>query len=113
MVIGYFGFEKDNLVWEETDKWLFFYSNYNNPLGVSNFAFTNTLKVYPNPTNNLLVVESNILIDRVELYSLLGKKIMDIQTRFNAISLNDLASGVYIVKITSGMQSISKRIIKQ
>ena len=113
MVIGYFGFEKDNLVWEETDKWLFFYSNYNNPLGVSDFALTNTLKVYPNPTTNLLVVKSSIPVDRVEVYSLSGKKIKDIQTSFNAISLNDLASGVYIVKITSDMQSISKRIIKQ
>ncbi len=113
MVIGYFGFDKDNLVWIDSDKWLFFYSNYSNPLNVSDRILANALKVYPNPTSNFLVVASEIPIDKVEIFSLLGAKVKDVQTDFNAIPIYDIADGVYIVKITAGTHSVSKRIIKQ
>lgn len=113
MVIGYLGFEKNNLVWEDSDKWLFFYSNYSNPLNISDYALANAIQVYPNPTSNFLVLSSEIPLDHVEIFSLLGTKVKDVQSGFNAIPMHDIADGIYIVKITAGTHSISKRIIKQ
>ena len=113
MIIGYLGFEYENMVWVDINKILFFYSNYNNPLGVDDYDLANALKVYPNPASNILVIESEIPIDRVELYSVLGKKVKDVRTGFKTIPIYDIADGLYLVKITSGNQSIKKKIIKQ
>lgn len=113
MVIGFFGYEMDNLAWFNTDKMLFFYSNYSNPLKVSDYVLKNALKVHPNPARNFLTVTSEIPIDKVEIFSLLGTQVKDIKSNFKAIPVYDIAEGIYIVKITSGKFSVSKRIIKQ
>ena len=61
------------------------------------------LEVYPNPTNDILFVElADTKVDRVEVYSLLGEKVMDISLLDWAgntaqLDLSTVQSGMYSV----------------
>jgi hypothetical protein len=70
------------------------------------------LKLYPNPTSNFINITSIETIDKVELYSILGKKVLEVN-RNNSIDISAFNSGIYFVKIHSGNRTISKKIIKK
>ena len=56
--------------------------------------------IYPNPTNNkVFVYLSEGKIDKLELYTILGKKIKESKSQTNFIVVDDLSSGLYIIKV--------------
>lgn len=72
------------------------------------------LKVYPNPTHSILNIKSmdNVQIDNVELFSILGTSVFKTSSLTNdTIDVSELASGVYLLKINSGINSVTKRIV--
>lgn len=79
---------------------------------LSNESFTeNSIKVYPNPTTDYLIVngvEGNAV---VEIFNLTGQKVLD-QNFDSQIRLNiDLASGVYFLKVKQQTKEIIKKIV--
>lgn len=64
-------------------------------LNLTNFANTK-IKLFPNPTNELLNFNSEININRVEVYSLLGSKICDCSFTTDSIDVSSLLNGEYI-----------------
>jgi hypothetical protein len=70
------------------------------------------LKIYPNPTTKLINITSSESIDKVELFNILGKKVVDVNYN-NSIDISALNAGIYFAKIYSGDRSISKKIIKK
>jgi len=70
--------------------------------------------VYPNPTKDLFII-SGLLDDTVvELYNMLGNKLMKQNVNEQAIvDISNFSSGVYILKITSNGKTSEKKIIKQ
>ncbi|MGB2088413.1 MAG: T9SS type A sorting domain-containing protein [Psychroflexus salarius] len=84
---------------------------------LSNTSFTNSDVVfYPNPVKgNLVNISiSNANTFTVEVYNVLGKQVLK-QTANNSARLNtaSLKSGVYLVKITEGNQSLTKKLVVQ
>ena len=112
MVIGYRGYEYVNPLWEDDMKMMFYYSNYINPLQVNDYVLADVIKVYPNPVIDILNVDSDIPLTKVEIYSVFGKKVMEINHGFEAVSLSNLSDGIYIVKIKSENNVMTKKIIK-
>jgi len=83
-------------------------------LSVDNEILGNFLKLYPNPSTNILTIESkNSEISKVEIYTVLGQKIKDIYSKFNTIRTDNLTSGVYILKIYFDKVTVSKKIFKR
>lgn len=83
---------------------------YNTTLSSSSFS-TKDFRLYPNPVTNFFTVEAKEAIQKVEVYNLMGAKVMDSnQTQVNISSLN---AGIYVVKIYSenglGVQKIIKK----
>jgi PKD repeat protein len=84
---------------------------------LSNDEFTTAdLSVHPNPTaNEWNIVLNNKIINTVDVYDLLGKKVMSL--RPNAFVANvdasTLPAGVYITKIGTDSGSVSLKLIKQ
>ena len=72
------------------------------------------ISLYPNPAKDVLHVRTeNILITRVEIYSLLGGKAMVIKSNFKSIFIGDLLRGIYMVKVYSqNNYTVKKLIIK-
>ena len=68
---------------------------------------------YPNPVNNLLRIDSEIPISKVEIYSVLGQKVKEINSDFKSIPIDNLSNGVYIVRIHSENGIATKKLIKK
>ena len=73
------------------------------------------LKVYPNPTKNILYVNYNQEISNVEVYNLVGQSVANITPNANEgqIDMSNLASGAYFVKVTSNNTTKTVKVIKQ
>lgn len=112
MLIGYRGYEFENSNWVDTDKLVLYYSDYTNPLSMDETIIANAIKVYPNPVSQILTIDSNRPINRVELFSILGKKVKNVNSDFKTIPVNDLSNGIYIIKIQSGNHMVFRKIIK-
>ena len=71
------------------------------------------ISLFPNPVANILTIDSEIPLTKVEIYSMLGKKLKEINSDFNAIPTNNLSNGVYIFKIYSENGMATKKLIKK
>ncbi|MCP4883771.1 MAG: T9SS type A sorting domain-containing protein [Flavobacteriales bacterium] len=78
-----------------------------------NFALNQVVNMYPNPVENYLTVRSKSPITRVQVYSLLGDLVIDVKTNFLRIDLDNLNSGIYMIKIHSNQFFVTKKLIKK
>ena len=82
-------------------------------LSTSAIAFE-SFKMFPNPTNGNRVYFSATEDAIVRLYTVLGKLVHSskVTKAKNSIDISKLATGMYLLKIKSGAQLISKKLIK-
>lgn len=77
---------------------------------------TATLKVYPNPVKDILNISNTQNINSVEVFNLLGQKVLT-KTTQNAtnsqVDLSALAAGSYLVRITADNVTQTVKVIKQ
>lgn len=71
----------------------------------------NKVAVYPNPTTDYIIVAGLEGNSKVEIYTITGQ-IVQSQNFENEIRINiDLNAGMYLVKVSNGFQSTTKKII--
>lgn len=98
---------------------LSYYSSKALGIGVNEISnIENEILVYPNPANDHFEIKSlNNFTDRieVELYDVIGKKIMTQSVVSNTMKLNceTLGQGIYLMRITIGINKASSTIIKK
>ncbi|OIQ24048.1 T9SS type A sorting domain-containing protein [Lacinutrix sp. MedPE-SW] len=68
--------------------------------------------VYPNPTKNSISIKSKNNIAIAKLFDATGKQLMVIN-KPSTLSLKNLPSGIYILKLITSGTTVIKRIIKQ
>ena len=71
--------------------------------------------VYPNPVSNLLYINASENLQNVALFSSEGKLMMHINqnSAFVEMDMSLLASGIYILEITTHSGTYTQRIVKQ
>lgn len=71
------------------------------------------LSLYPNPNNTGKVyVTSRFNLDKkVEIFDVLGKKVMDVTLYTKELNISNLNPGVYIIKIKEGEASATRKLI--
>ncbi|OYU81141.1 MAG: hypothetical protein CFE23_06190 [Flavobacterium sp. BFFFF1] len=71
------------------------------------------LKVYPNPvTNGTLFINTAANGEKaVTVYDVLGKQVLNTKTSTNAVNVSNLKGGVYIVKITEGGNTATRKMV--
>lgn len=69
--------------------------------------------LYPNPSTSLFTVESKSIIDRIEVYTVMGQRILVQPAGFKKVDvrLTDVATGLYFVTIHSGNERIVKKVM--
>lgn len=78
----------------------------------TNELIANNIKVFPNPTRDLLNIDSKVNVVNLELYSLTGQKLLSFTG--NQINLNGLPAGNYILKIkTADLKEYNHKVIKK
>ncbi len=75
------------------------------------------IEIYPNPSNGVVYIsypKGNTTIDKIELYSLSGKKISEFKTP-NYIDLTDFPKGVYFIKICGNIEghNVIRKIVRE
>ncbi|MCS3533113.1 T9SS type A sorting domain-containing protein [Chryseobacterium sp. JUb7] len=90
--------------------WTDYTANISQQLGTSETA-RSTAKVYPNPTSDLLNIESENTITSVEIYDFNGRLLKNVSSEKSkkiSIKISDLQSGTYTAKLkeSKGEQNI-------
>ena len=82
-------------------------------LNVENETF-NYFKMFPNPTNGNNIYFSVTEAATIHIYNVLGKMVAtsEVTKSKNSINISDFAKGIYLLKISSGKQFITKKLIK-
>ena len=82
-------------------------------LAVSDNNLRTTITLYPNPVSDKLQVQITEGIDfqRATVYSILGEKLFF--TSEENVDCSQLSSGIYFVKVTTGLGSVTKKIVKE
>ncbi|MDB4237119.1 T9SS type A sorting domain-containing protein, partial [Flavobacteriaceae bacterium] len=96
------------------EAWLFFQNHIDNTLSVINFEdLKNTIRVFPNPTSNIVNIETNgsFEIKEMVLYNVLGERIL-LKTTDKLIDLTNLNTGIYLLRIKTSNETITKKIVK-
>src|SRR5690554_2106652 len=70
------------------------------------------VKIYPNPVNDLLQIQSDQEIVGIALYSLTGQKLQTWENQ-DDINLSSYASGIYFVKVETSVGIKTTKIIKE
>ncbi|WP_178984912.1 T9SS type A sorting domain-containing protein [Winogradskyella helgolandensis] len=78
----------------------------------SELPFNNTIKFYPNPTQNSFLVVGDDSIKAISIYSISGQEVKSVKNVSSEINVSDLAAGVYLVKVQTANSTITKRLIK-
>ena len=77
-------------------------------------VFASKVSIYPNPAKDFLIISSDVTINKVEVYNLLGTKVISTsKLNNNNLDISNLANGVYMMKLTSGASIASKKFIKK
>ncbi|GAA4804560.1 T9SS type A sorting domain-containing protein [Litoribaculum gwangyangense] len=71
------------------------------------------LSIYPNPASSgkIYITSKNNLNKKVEFYNVLGKQIFSIDLVGKELNISNLSKGVYILKITEGEISETRKLI--
>ena len=87
---------------------------YRNPMSSDSFAVSN-VKLYPNPTSNVINIESVGTIQNIAIYNVLGQEVMNKEANESMVSL-DLSgfnAGVYVIKTVIDGTVSSTKFIKE
>jgi len=73
------------------------------------------IDIFPNPVTSELHINSTTIVESIEVYSMLGQKIMDIKSNGNnnSLDMTQLESGTYFVKVWSQQRFNIYKVIKK
>lgn len=71
------------------------------------------MTIYPNPTTDAVNIITGLAIQQVEVYNLQGQRVAAEMGNVNSISLNGLANGLYIMKVTTDQGISTYKVSKK
>ncbi len=71
------------------------------------------LTIYPNPVNSgkIFITTKSSLDKKVEIFNVLGKKVIEAVVTSKEINVSNLTAGVYIIKIKEGDATATRKLI--
>lgn len=84
------------------------------PLGITPIK-NNVFKVYPNPVSNgRMFISSSLNLEKeVVIYTTLGQEVLKLKVNNESINVSNLNQGTYLVKITEGGITTTKKLVIQ
>ncbi|WP_397446817.1 S8 family serine peptidase [Polaribacter sp. R77954] len=91
-------------------------NSYIGAVGSLNDNFLSDLQIYPNPVENIFTISSKTQSPnnyKIKIYSVLGKMVFEKNIlQFQSIDISALSSGLYFIKIFTGKQSKTIKLLK-
>lgn len=86
-------------------------------LGIGDYTLDSSLQMYPNPVKDNLSVSGNNNLKSITIYDVNGRLLHEISFVGNqlerTISLSELKTGMYVVKIVSSKGQLVKQLMKE
>jgi hypothetical protein len=80
----------------------------------TDFELLTSLSLYPNPTKGVINLKGNFTaINKIEIFSLSGQLILQIKKNLKGINIENLPSGLYLLKIETEKGIVTKKVIKE
>lgn len=73
--------------------------------------FSFGIKIFPNPATSLITIQSNIRLEKVEIYDIIGKQVFMVNSELNFIDVSKLSKGSYLLIIKTNEGEVTKKII--
>ncbi|RAR75655.1 T9SS type A sorting domain-containing protein [Flavobacterium aciduliphilum] len=78
------------------------------------YQILNSFQIYPNPVTTILNINSNENeIEEISVIDLMGKVMLKQKNNFNQINVQNLASGIYFLSVTSSGKTTIQKFIKE
>jgi uncharacterized protein YaiE (UPF0345 family) len=83
-------------------------------LGIDTFSM-DKIKLYPNPVKSIFTISLDKKITKVSVFNLLGQEVLtkSVNSNETTVDVAHLTAGTYLVKITSGDETKTVKIIKK
>ena len=81
-------------------------------LGTVETNSTSGVGIYPNPASEYVYLKSKSKITHAEIFDSTGRR-MNAQYSGSRIDVRNLQPGTYLIKITSGNETYSQKLIKK
>ncbi|MCL1942039.1 MAG: leucine-rich repeat domain-containing protein [Candidatus Azobacteroides sp.] len=78
-----------------------------------NDVLANQLSIFPNPAQNDLFINSELQIEKVEIYSLTGALLLSENNFVEKISVSGLSQGVYLLKVYTDKGVVTGKVVKE
>lgn len=65
-----------------------------------------SISLFPNPAQDRVFIKANGFPLTVEVYSLMGKKVMETNLSKDALSVGEIPNGIYLIKITNSNKEV-------
>ena len=99
-----------NNKWDESCQSMYDYCQLGWPTDIADIS-TLGIAVYPNPTKNILIIDTRLDI-KIELYDMIGKLLIG-STEIRRLDLSNFPNGLYNLSILYNNKRYSKQIVKQ
>lgn len=83
---------------------------YQNVLSLKD-VFASNFKVYPNPASDKITISTNETINSIELYDILGHRVINERGDVTMLNTSELKTGMYLLKINAQEKSVTKKLI--
>ncbi len=84
-------------------------------LGIDTYKLKNSISIYPNPVKNTLNIKNNstATLNRITIYNILGKTLLQLDNPPSKINTYNLDVGVHLIKVETSLGTFFKTIIKE
>ncbi len=84
-------------------------------LANESFELNNKIAIYPNPANDFINIQSNYLVQKIEIQDLNGRMISNENQNSESIviNINELSNGIYLLKIQTEKGVLINKFIKE
>ncbi|MEY2630155.1 MAG: hypothetical protein RLZZ469_1052 [Bacteroidota bacterium] len=84
------------------------------PLSNATFSDLNSVAVYPNPTNDIINIQSEVTLEEIEIITINGQVLQQIKQPIlndNTYTISNLPKGFYFIKLANANQSVTKKVL--
>ena len=85
-------------------------------LSINEFEGNSKVRIFPNPTSNILNIKTSLRIESVKLFGLAGQEIRNIKASIDnssaTLNMNKLSTGFYFIEIQSGTTKSMHKVLK-
>ncbi|MGZ0014832.1 family 16 glycosylhydrolase [Yeosuana sp. AK3] len=81
-------------------------------LSIEETPLNKLIKVYPNPAQDYLYIDSKVTINKISFYNMFGMQVLkNVSLENNSIDISELSSGIYLLEIVSDSKKITKKVV--